>query len=121
MATVEQARAFALELPEVVEAGHMGKPDFRVGGKVFASLPAGARMSLRLDPAEQAAVVGSAPDAFAPAAGAWGRQGWTVVQLAAVDPEELRELVVGAWRFRAPRKLLAAYDVAHPPPPPEAA
>jgi hypothetical protein len=115
MTTLDLARSFALALPDVVEAGHMGKPDFRVGGKVFASLPAGERMSLRLDPAEQAAVLATAPDAFTPAAGAWGRQGWTTVELAAVDADELRELVIGAWRYRAPRRVLAAYDAANPP------
>lgn len=110
MATVEQARMLALSLPEVEEASHFGKADFRVGGKVFGSLPRPGRMNLRLDPAEQAACVGSAPDAFEPAPGAWGRQGWTGVELALVGEEELRELIAGAWLRRAPRRLAAAWE-----------
>jgi hypothetical protein len=117
VSTVEQARAFALELPETEEASHFGKADFRVGGKVFGSLPRPGRMNLRLDPAEQAAAVGERPDAFEPAPGAWGRQGWTGVELALVEADELRELVVSAWLRRAPSKLAAAYERAHPPAP----
>lgn len=72
-------------------------------------------MTLRLDPAEQAALLATAPQTFAAAAGAWGRQGWTIVQLATADAEELRELVIEAWRYRAPKRMLAAYDAAQPP------
>lgn len=112
MVTEDEARALALALPEAVEAGHMGHADFRVGGKVFAGFPRPGEMSLRLDAAEQEAVVQAAPRTYAPAAGAWGRQGWTVVQLAGADREELRELVIEAWRRRAPRRLAAACDAA---------
>jgi hypothetical protein len=110
MVSEEQARGFALELPEAVEGGHMGHADFRVGGKVFAGFPRAGTMSLRLDAAEQGAVVAGAPEVFQPAAGAWGRQGWTLVRLDGADPQELRELLAEAWRRRAPKKLLAAYD-----------
>jgi hypothetical protein len=110
MAGEDEARASALDVPETVESSHMGTADFRVRGRVFATLPRAGWMCLRLDPAEQAAVLATAPDVFEPAAGAWGRQGWTLVALAAVDREELRELVIGAWRHRAPKRLLAAYD-----------
>jgi len=110
MVSEEQARSFALELPEAVESSHMGHADFRVGGKVFAGFPRAGTMSLRLDAAEQGAVVAAAPETYAPAAGAWGRQGWTVVQLEGADPQELRELLAEAWRWRAPRRLVAAHD-----------
>ena len=115
MSTVEQARALALELPETEEASHFGKADFRVAGKVFGSLPRPGRMNLRLDPAEQAALVATSPEAFEPAPGSWGRQGWTGVELALVPEDELRELVISAWLRRAPRRLAAAYEAAHPP------
>ena len=115
MTSVEQARAFALALPETEEASHFGKADFRVAGKVFGSLPRAGRMNLRLDPAEQAACVATSPDAFEPAPGSWGRQGWTGVELALLEEDELRELIVSAWLRRAPRRLAAAYEAAHPP------
>ncbi|MBB4664082.1 MmcQ/YjbR family DNA-binding protein [Conexibacter arvalis] len=108
MVTEDDARSFALALPEATEGGHMGHADFRVGGKIFAGFPRPGEMSLRLDAAEQAAVVATAPATYAPAAGAWGRQGWTIVQLAGADPEELRELLAEAWRWRAPRRLADA-------------
>lgn len=110
MVTEDDARALALALPETAEGGHMGHPDFRVGGKIFAGFPRPGEMSLRLDAAEQEAVVLAAPRTYAPAAGAWGRQGWTIVQLAGAEAEELRELVAEAWRWRAPRRLVAAFD-----------
>ena len=110
MVTEDEARALALALPGSEARAHMGHPDVRVGGKVFAGFPRPGEMSLRLDAAEQAAVVASAPETFAPAAGAWGRQGWTIVQLARADREELRELVIESWRWRAPRRLVAAWD-----------
>lgn len=112
MVTEDDARSFALALPETAESGHMGHADFRVGGRIFAGFPRPGVMSLRLDPAEQAAVLATAPQTFSPAAGAWGRQGWTLVELSAADPGELRELVIESWRWRAPRRVLAAYDAA---------
>lgn len=110
MVTEDDARALALALPETAEGGHMGHPDFRVGGKIFAGFPRPGEMSVRLDAAEQEACVSAAPRTYAPAAGAWGRQGWTIVQLAGAEHDELHELVVEAWRWRAPRALVAAYD-----------
>lgn len=110
MVSEHDARAFALDFPDTVESSHMGTADFRVRGRVFATFPRPGRMGLRLDPAEQAAVLATAPATFAAAAGAWGRQGWTLVALDRIDRDELRELVIGAWRYRAPKRLLAAYD-----------
>lgn len=108
--TADDARALALDFPDTAEKSHMGKADFRVRDRVFATLPRAGEMALRLDPAEQAALLATAPQTFAAAAGAWGRQGWTIVQLEDVDPQELRELVNEAWRRRAPRRLVADYD-----------
>jgi hypothetical protein len=112
MVTEDDARSMALALPEAVESAHMGHADFRVGGKIFAGFPRPGVMSLRLDAAEQAAVIATAQQTFSPAAGAWGRQGWTLVELSGADPVELRELVIEAWRWRAPRRLVADFDAA---------
>lgn len=77
----------------------MGHPDFRVHGKVFASLTADLqRGSMKLTPEAQAACMADHPHAFAPAAGAWARQGWTGVQLDAVSLDALGEALTLAWQ-----------------------
>jgi hypothetical protein len=109
MTTIDQARALALALPETEERAHMDHPDFRVGGRVFAGFPRPGQMSLRLDAVEQAAAIDAAPGAVTPAAGAWGRQGWTLVELERIAPDELGELLQDAWCGRAPKRLVDAY------------
>ncbi len=77
----------------------MGHPDFRVHGSVFASLTADLqRGGMKLTPDAQAACIAEHPQAFTPASGAWGRQGWTVVQLDAVSSEALGEALTLAWQ-----------------------
>lgn len=101
-------RRLALALPEAVEQQHQGHPDFRVGGKVFASLgPREAWGMVAVTPDEQAALMDDDPDAFEPFAGAWGRRGCTKVLLDA-DPDEgrVRDALRAAWRARAPKRLL---------------
>jgi hypothetical protein len=108
-----QFRKLALSLPETEEKSHFGQPDFRVKNKIFAGLsPDGKRGTLKLEPEVQSMVVGAKPGAFFPAAGAWGRKGWTHVELARAGVAELKELVVGAWRLTAPKRLVLAYDAA---------
>ena len=106
--TADDFRRIALGLQGVVEGAHMGHPDFRVHGKVFASLTAdGQQGSVRLTPETQAACIADNPDAFAPASGAWGRQGWTSVQLAAASLDALGEALTLAWQAmpaKAPAK-----------------
>lgn len=98
--TPTRFRRIALGLGGAVEGAHMGHPDFRVNGKVFASLlPTGAAASLKLTPEEQARLIASVGGGrFAPASGAWGRQGWTVVQLDQVDEETVGEALTLAWQ-----------------------
>ena len=101
-------RTLALSMPETEEKSHFGKPDFRVCNKIFAGLSAdGKRANMKLTHELQSVVVGAKPDAFVPAEGAWGRSGWTYVELARVKVAELEELVVEAWRLTAPKRLLA--------------
>lgn len=80
-------RQLALALPGASEAAHMGHPDFRAGGRIFATLTAdGARAMIKLRGAEQRALVREDPSVYEPAAGAWGKQGCTMVLLAHADP-----------------------------------
>jgi hypothetical protein len=95
----EDVRALALLLPGVTEAAHRGHPDFRIGGRIFATLwVEEERVVLKLDPADQERVVAEAPDLFAPMPGAWGRRGWTNLDLWACDEEVLRDALLAAWR-----------------------
>jgi hypothetical protein len=86
----------------------MAHPDFRVRNKVFASLgvPDAGWGMVKLTPEQQEVVMEAEPDAFKPAAGAWGRRGSTHVRLGAVDGRTLRSVLVMAWRTTAPRALV---------------
>jgi hypothetical protein len=104
-------RALALALPGAVESSHMNHPDFRVGGKVFASLgPEGDQAMVKLSPEQQTAWLAAHPAAFEAIPGAWGRQGCTRVLLARAKRAFVRQALTEAWRGRAPKKLLAELD-----------
>ena len=83
----------------------MGHPDFRVGGKIFASLgyPNDAHGMVVLRPEQQELAVDAEPDSFRLASGAWGRGGATQVELAAVSDEWLERTLRWAWEKRAPK------------------
>ena len=85
----------------------MGHADFRVGGKIFATLGAPDEDwgMAALMPEQQEDFIALAPDGFKPAAGAWGRGGGTLVRLQAVPEELLEAALAAAWRKRAPRGL----------------
>jgi hypothetical protein len=118
MATSAQMRKLALALPETEEKSHFAQPDFRVAGKIFAGLSTDeTRGNLKLAPEVQATVVGGESDAFTPAAGAWGRSGWTYVDLAKVDAGTLEQLILEAWRIVAPKRVVAAFDTGGAPTP----
>jgi hypothetical protein len=90
--TPEDFRELALAMPDAVEMAHMGHPDFRVKGKIFASLcPKDGWGMVKLTPEQQAAFLRSAPETFTPANGAWGRNGATIVTLKNARETEIRE------------------------------
>lgn len=99
MATVAAFRKFALALPDVVEGAHMEHPDFRTNGRIFASLhPTEGKAMVKLPPGEQQRLVAALPEMFAPCNGAWGKQGCTWVQLAAVEATQMRDALTSAWQ-----------------------
>jgi hypothetical protein len=101
--TAADARRIALSLPGAVEASHMGHPDFRVGGKIFASLPAdGASVSLKTTPADLDALVVADPAAYR---AIWGGR-WLGVQLAHATRDALTALIADSWALVAPKRLL---------------
>ena len=101
-------RKLALELPGATEGSHMGHPDFRVGGKIFATLlsPEPGWGMVALTPDEQELFVHAAPAVFVPAKGGWGRQGSTNVRLSGATTTVVRDALLAAWKRRAPRALL---------------
>jgi hypothetical protein len=103
MPSPDDFRRIALSFEGAEERGHMGHPDFRVGGKVFATLgyPDGAWGMVQLMPEQQEDFIALAPQAFRPANGAWGRQGSTLVRLDAVEAGMLENALAAAWRRRA--------------------
>lgn len=82
----------------------MDHPDFRVGGKIFATLPREGQAMVALLPEQQELAMDAEPEAFTPAAGAWGRGGSTLVALDQVSDEWLERTLHWAWEKRAPRK-----------------
>jgi hypothetical protein len=106
--TAAEFRRAALRLPEAEESAHMSHPDFRVGGKIFATLgyPDEEHGMVVLPPDEQARLVKAHPKIFFPAKGAWGKKGSTIVRLDAIDRAMLKRALEIAWRKRAPKDLL---------------
>ena len=105
--TPDDFRALALALPEAVESGHMGKADFRVRKKIFATLGDGVG-TLKLDADQQALMIELIGDAVFAAAGAWGAKGWTQVRLVDVEAEALNPWMRTAWINVAPKTLVKA-------------
>jgi hypothetical protein len=105
--TTDVFRKIALDLPEAVEAAHVGHPDFRVRGKIFATLgyPDEKHGVLMLTPDQQVEAISRWPEVFAPVKGGWGRRGSTLVLLSAIGGEALRPWMERAWSKVAPRKL----------------
>lgn len=98
MLTADQFRRLALGLHGALESSHMGHPDFRANGRIFATLHPGDRAGMvKLSPEEQAALLQEHPSMFKPSAGAWGRQGCTDVRLEAADEAAVRAALVLAW------------------------
>jgi len=102
--TANEFRRLALSLPDSIEAAHMGHPDFRVGGKIFATLayPSTAFATVMLTPEQQELFVRTAAKTFRPVPGGWGRQGATQVVLRAAKKSAVREALHVAWSNRAP-------------------
>lgn len=95
-------RRLALSLEGAEEGSHMGSADFRVGGRIFATLAAEKQGygNLMLTPEQQAAFVAEAPEIFLPIAGGWGRQGMTHLRLAAANEDLLLGALRAAWKLR---------------------
>jgi hypothetical protein len=101
--TERDFRTIALSMPEAVEGAHMGHPDFRVAGKIFATLryPRRGFGMVRLTPEQQELFVKTNPDGFTPVPGKWGERGATHVHLRSAGKKEVREALTIAWQNHA--------------------
>ena len=112
--TPDDFRRIALSLPNTTESSHMGAPDFRTGGRIFATLASQAQGfgNLMLTPEQQALFLDDAPELFLPVSGGWGRQGATHIRLAEASEAALAGALRVAWKIRtekngkAPRRKL---------------
>lgn len=93
-------RRIVLGLQDVREGSHMGHADFRAAnGRIFASLVEDETVAnCKLTPDQQADFIGQFPTVFEPASGAWGRSGWTSINLRGADAEEVGAAVTLAWQ-----------------------
>src|SRR5207249_5516669 len=112
--TAAQFREIALRFPEAVEAAHMGHPDFRVGGKIFATLgyPNEVRGVLVLSPEEQQELISQHPEMLEQVPGGWGSRVRTQVLLKQITRPVLRAAMRKAWQMKAPKRLSKSRPLA---------
>jgi hypothetical protein len=110
--TSAEFRKIALSLPATEERAHMDHPDFRVAGKIFATLgyPAKGWGMVKLFPDQQQALMKAEPKVFVPAKGKWGERGATCVQLKYAKKTTMHQAMQAAWQNAAPKKLAAIYQ-----------
>ena len=97
-------RHIALGMARAVEGAHMGHPDFRFQNKIFATLSEDlASGTVKLTPEQQQRFLEERGGGFVPAAGAWGRSGWTRVLFAAVEEDAAGHAITLAWQNMAQR------------------
>src|SRR3984885_3097291 len=107
--TPADLRRIALSFEGAEESSHMGSPDFRVGGHIFATLASQDKGygNLMLTPEQQAAFVEEQPEVFLPVAGGWGRMGATHIRLAAAKEAVLGGALHTAWKLRVEKNVKA--------------
>lgn len=99
--TADEFRALALSFPHTSEAAHMGHPDFRVDGRIFATIwPDEAWAMVKLAPQDQALLIQACPHLFSRVKGAWGKNGATSVHLAKAHRTIVRKALNMALRNR---------------------
>ena len=97
--TADRFRKMALAMSGAIESAHMNHPDFRVGGRIFATLSGDAKRGMvSLTPEQQRRFLAEQPGTFEPGPGAWGRGGSTMVRLAQADDEAVGEAMTLAWQ-----------------------
>jgi hypothetical protein len=110
--TPKEFRTMALAFPETTESAHMDHPDFRVRGKIFATLgfPQSGWAMVKLFPDQQAEFVAAEPKAFVPVKGGWGRRGATNVILKSARKNSVKRALTAAWLNTAPKNLAQQFE-----------
>jgi hypothetical protein len=110
--TANDFRTLALSLPEATEQSHMDHPDFRVGGKIFATLgyPSAGWAMVKLSAGDQQLFTLADPAMFTPVKGKWGARGATIVDLKVATKTRVREALRLAWRGTAPKTLVKRHE-----------
>jgi hypothetical protein len=100
--TIDDFRRIALSFEGAEESSHMGQPDFRVAGRIFATLASAHEGygNLKLTPEQQGMFVEEMPEIFIPIAGGWGRMGMTHIRLSAASEDVLAGALQTAWKLR---------------------
>jgi hypothetical protein len=116
-------RRIALSFDGAEEGSHMGAVDFRVGGRIFATLASVKEGygNLMLTPEMQAEFAAEAPDLFLPVAGGWGRMGITHIRLAKANRDLLTGALRAAWQLRVAKNAAGGRRARAPRPPRRAA
>jgi hypothetical protein len=114
--TSSDFRRIALSFEGAGESAHMGAPDFRVGGRIFATLASESQGygNLMLTPEQQTAFVADAPEVFLPIHGGWGRMGMTHIRLAVANEDTLAGALHTAWKLRAEKNQKPAKKPSGP-------
>jgi hypothetical protein len=106
-------RTIALGLPETEERETWGEATFRVRTKIFLMLdPDGKRASVKSTHDEQSALLAEDPETFFRPEYV-GVHGWIGVVVVRADRDEMRELIIEAWRMTAPKRIVTAFDEEH--------
>jgi hypothetical protein len=108
--TADDFRRLALSMDGAEESSHMGAPDFRVGGRIFATLASERQGygNLMLTPETQAELVGEMPELFLPVKGGWGRSGATHIRLADATEDLMAGALRMAWKIRVEKNIKPA-------------
>jgi predicted DNA-binding protein (MmcQ/YjbR family) len=106
MVSIETVRKLALSFPEADEQPHFEKTSFRIKKKIFATLSEkDNRCVVKLSPVDQSVFVDYIPNIIYPAKGAWGKQGWTIIELKKVRKDLFTDALTTAYCTVAPKKL----------------
>lgn len=100
--TANDFRRIALSFDGAEESSHMGAPDFRVGGRIFATLASqeAGFGNLKLTPELQQLLIAESPGVFLPIKGGWGRMGMTHIRLGEASERQMQDALHTAWRLR---------------------
>jgi hypothetical protein len=108
--TFDDVRAMALALPMVEEATSYESPAFRIRKRLLARLHADDALAVKVEPSEREALLATRPDRYFLTPHYQDSPDWILVRLAVVDPQELAELLTGAWKRLAPPRLVAEFE-----------